>query len=298
MERSIKDTMRSEKEMFDLLISTAREDERILAAYLEGSRTVPGVPKDIFQDYDLVYVVKETRSFIEDRKWIDRFGERLYMQYPDDGFWASGNQDHCYGWLMQFVDGNRLDLHVCTLPYVKEQIKKEEPYQILLDKVECLPVPDEVSDRAYWVKKPSMEEFRAVCNEFWWCLNNVAKGLWRDEIPYVMEMLDFVIRPMLFQVISWKAGIEYDFSISVGKGGKYLRKYLPGAVYESYLRTYPAGEIVAIWKSVFEMCTLFDTVAREVGKNLGFPYQEEEAENSRTYLDHVSRLPVDAKVIY
>ena len=55
---------------------------------------------------------------------------------------------------------------------------------------------------------------------------------------------------------------------------------------------------MAIWKSVFEMCTLFDTVAREVGKNLGFPYQEEEAENSRTYLDHVSRLPVDAKVIY
>ena len=53
--------MRSEKEMFDLLISTAREDENILAAYLEGSRTVPGVPKDIFQDYDLVYVVKETR---------------------------------------------------------------------------------------------------------------------------------------------------------------------------------------------------------------------------------------------
>ena len=36
--------MRSEKEMFELLISTARNDERILAAYLEGSRTVPQVP--------------------------------------------------------------------------------------------------------------------------------------------------------------------------------------------------------------------------------------------------------------
>ena len=115
--------MRSEKEMFDLLISTAREDENILAAYLEGSRTVPGVPKDIFQDYDLVYVVKETRPFIEDRKWIDRFGERLYMQYPEEGFWDNGNHENCYGWLMQFADGNRLDLHVCTLSYVKEQLK-------------------------------------------------------------------------------------------------------------------------------------------------------------------------------
>ena len=45
--------MRSEKEMFELLISTARDDERILAAYLEGSRTVPQVPRDIFQDYDV-----------------------------------------------------------------------------------------------------------------------------------------------------------------------------------------------------------------------------------------------------
>ena len=63
--------MRSEKEMFDLLISTAREDENILAAYLEGSRTVPGVPKDIFQDYDLVYVVKENQAFYR-RPEMDR----------------------------------------------------------------------------------------------------------------------------------------------------------------------------------------------------------------------------------
>ena len=62
--------MRSEKEMFDLLISTAREDENILAAYLEGSRTVPGVPKDIFQDYDLVYVVKEILSVLSTNIWM------------------------------------------------------------------------------------------------------------------------------------------------------------------------------------------------------------------------------------
>ncbi|HKM05313.1 MAG TPA: aminoglycoside 6-adenylyltransferase [Lachnospiraceae bacterium] len=41
-----------------------------------------------------------------------------------------------------------------------------------------------------------------LCNNFWWCLNNVAKGLWREEIPYTMDMISFHIRPMLinFQV--------------------------------------------------------------------------------------------------
>ena len=62
--------MRSEKEMFDLIIRTAEEDERIRAAYLGGSRVNPNVPRDIFQDYDVVYIVEETGSFRKDRSWM------------------------------------------------------------------------------------------------------------------------------------------------------------------------------------------------------------------------------------
>ena len=72
------------------------------------------------------------------------------MQYPEEGFWDNGNHENCYGWLMQFADGNRLDLHVCTLSYVKKQLKKGEPYQILFDKTGSLPVPEQVSDKIYW----------------------------------------------------------------------------------------------------------------------------------------------------
>lgn len=56
--------MRTEKEMYDLIISIAQSDERIQAVYLNGSRTNPNVPKDIFQDYDVVYVVTETKPFM------------------------------------------------------------------------------------------------------------------------------------------------------------------------------------------------------------------------------------------
>ena len=58
--------MRTEKEIRRLLLDTAAKDERIRAAYLEGSRVFPDIPKDIFQDYDVVYVVKETTSFQRD----------------------------------------------------------------------------------------------------------------------------------------------------------------------------------------------------------------------------------------
>ena len=69
--------MRSEKEMLDLIIDIANNDVRIRAAYLEGSRANPNVPKDLFQDYDVIYVVMETKSFREDKEWINRFGKRL-----------------------------------------------------------------------------------------------------------------------------------------------------------------------------------------------------------------------------
>ena len=51
---------------------------------MNGSRTNENVPKDIFQDYDIVYVVEDTESFIENKDWIKIFGEILYMQYPDE----------------------------------------------------------------------------------------------------------------------------------------------------------------------------------------------------------------------
>ncbi|MCG8501592.1 MAG: aminoglycoside 6-adenylyltransferase, partial [Firmicutes bacterium] len=58
--------MRTEREMFDLILSVADNDERIRAVYMNGSRTNPNVGKDIYQDYDIVFMVSETKSFLED----------------------------------------------------------------------------------------------------------------------------------------------------------------------------------------------------------------------------------------
>lgn len=58
--------MRTEQEMMDLILDTAKSDNRVLAAYLKGSRTNPKAPRDCYRDFDVMYVVTETRSFIQD----------------------------------------------------------------------------------------------------------------------------------------------------------------------------------------------------------------------------------------
>ncbi len=287
--------MRSEKEMLDLIITVANNDTRIRAAYLEGSRANPNAPKDIFQDYDVVYVVTETRSFREDKDWINQFGERLYMQYPEENIYYPSDVENCYGWLIQFTDGNRLDLHVKTLENAHNSL---ELYKLLSDKDNTMPQKQLVSDERYWVKKPMPEQFYCTCNEFWWCLNNVAKGLWRNEIPYVMDMINFQIRPMLRRLLEWKIGVDNNFSVNVGKSAKYMDKYLSKEIYEQYFQSYCIAQINAVWNAVFVMCDLFQKISLELSEKLNFQYDLTEARNSKSYLEHIKSLPSNAKEIY
>lgn len=293
--------MRGEKEMMDLILDVANKDDRIRGVYLNGSRTNPNAPKDIFQDYDFVYVVTETASFIEDEDWIDIFGERLYMQLPEKMDKILGHEsdcDNCYGYLIQLADGNRVDFHLQTLTYSIKDMLKDRLCIILLDKDGALPRIPAATDKDHWVVQPSEAEYLCCCNEFWWVLNNVGKGLWRREILYVMDMLNQHVRPELLRMIAWYVGVNHNFSGSIGKSGKYLYKYLSQEEMARLLRTFSGGNIEAIWNCVFEMCGMFDEMAGMVGDKLGFNYNKTEAYNSRLYLDCVYELPADAGEIF
>lgn len=290
--------MRSEQEMMDLILSVAKEDARIRAVYMNGSRTNPNAPRDIFQDYDIVYVVNETGAFRSDKTWIDRFGERLYMQLPEENVFYQSEIHSCYGWLIQFSDGNRLDLHVSTLEHVLKGIQGDRLCKILVDKDDCLPVMPEATDEDFWVQRPTERQFLDTCNEFWWCLNNVAKGLWREEISYVMDMINHVVRPQLIRLLEWKIGFEAEFSVSIGKSGKYMDKWLDEEIWQLFLKTYSSSKIDEIWDAVFIMCDLFNVVAREISGRMAVSYNQDEADNSLKFLRDVRLLPKEATSIY
>jgi aminoglycoside 6-adenylyltransferase len=150
--------MRNEKEMFDLILRIAREDERIRAVYMNGSRTNPKAPNDIFQDYDFVYVVTETASFIKNKTWINIFGDLLMIQEPDRNDQAVGidmDFDLSYRYLMLFTDGNRIDLHIETKESMNIGYISDKLTVPLLDKDGCLPYIPAATDIDYHVKKPT-----------------------------------------------------------------------------------------------------------------------------------------------
>lgn len=290
--------MRDESTMYRLFMDIANADERILAVYMNGSRTNPNVPNDIFQDYDIVFVVKETRPFIEDKEWIRRFGNILYMQYPDESPNDPSDKENSYGWLMQFDDGVRVDLTAQTVSYAREHIHDDKLCRILLDKEKILPAIPESTDADHYVKKPTQAQFLACINEFWWCSNNIAKGLWRGEMPYVQDMTNFVVRKQLEKMFSWKVGILTGFGVSVGKSAKYLYRWTGEEEYQRYLHTYFGGDVEEAWSAVFAMGELFDEVTKYVADGLGYAYDPAEGQAAAAYLKHVHELPKDAAQVY
>lgn len=293
--------MRTEKEMFELILDVARCDARVRAAYLNGSRANPNAKKDIFQDYDVVYVVKEMASFLRDGDWIRVFGDILIMQEPDKldaSLGADMDFSEHYTYLMQFTDGNRIDLTIQSIEHMKKEYGTDRLTIPLLDKDGILKPIASPTDSEFWVKKPSEAEYRACCNEFFWVTPYCAKGLWRNELLYANEMLFHYALKELKKMFAWYAGIQTGFCVSMGKADKLLSEYLPEKAWNGLTRVFCADSIDNAWDALLTAYALFAEYAKKVGEALSYSYDAIEAENSLTYARQVHKLPSDATKIF
>ncbi len=289
--------MRSENEMYELILATARADERIRAVVLNGSRANPNAPGDFFQDFDVVYVVTELDSFKQDPQWFGNFGERMIFQFPDDMGDPPAEDWGGYGVLMQFADGNRIDLGLVPLENMA-QCLDDSLSVALLDKDGILPHFPAPNEGDYVPKPPTAKAFGDCTNEFWWVCPYVAKGLWRREILYARFMLDEVVREQLWKILAWHIGLKTGFQVDPGKYGKYYQRYLEPAIWEQLLRTYAAGTYEATWQALFEMGELFRALAIPLAAHYGFEYPHDDDARVWTHLHHVRDLPRDAAEMY
>lgn len=289
--------MRTENEMLQLILQFAQESEHIRAVIMNGSRVNPNVPKDVFQDYDIVYVVTSLQSFINDRSWIKRFGELIIMQTPDEMSPEASEPFHKFVFLMQFTDGNRIDLTYFAADQMAA-LGRDSLSVLLLDKDGIIAPFAEPSNRDYLPEPPTSTEFAHCCNEFWWVSTYIAKGLWRRELAYAKYMFDRPVRDMLIKMLQWHIGVKTDFAVDSGKCGKYFETYLEPDQWAAFVRTYPDGEYGNMWNGLFVMCELFRETALEVAHHFGYRYAVEEDERVTAHLAHVRELPPYAEGIY
>lgn len=289
--------MRTEQEMMKLILDYALQDNRVRAVGMNGSRVNGNAPRDIFQDYDIVYFVTEKESFLSDPGWVNWFGEILIMQTPEGMSLFPPELGERYTYLMQFTDGTRIDLMLAPLSFAQEYVKEDTLTVLLLDKDGIFPPLPEPDDRIHHVKRPNAACYYDCCNEFLWTACYVAKGLWRDEFLYAAYHLEQCVRAMLLQMLEWEAGFKTGFSVSAGKCRKYLKRYLPAETMRRLEQTYAAGSKEDIWKALYLCFDLFQQSGTAVGTGLGYSFPEALCENVRRYVRRIEQLPADASSI-
>ena len=170
--------MRTDQEMLELILGTAKKLQVDAVAPLSGSRTDTKAPKDEFQDYDVVYVVYDIDNLTSDLAWLDQFGTRIIEQHN-----ILGNRRL---YLMLFEDGNRIDLTLCPKDYINEWVDSEAGFTVLEDKKGIFETYSP-SPQRYWTAPASATDFDKSCNEFWWVSTYVVKGICRNQLIYATD---------------------------------------------------------------------------------------------------------------
>ncbi|MDZ5783517.1 aminoglycoside 6-adenylyltransferase [Marinococcus luteus] len=275
--------------MMALIMETAREDERVRAAALSGSRAAAGDSSaDLFSDFDIIYFVENMEQMIQDRGWLEVFGEPLIMQTPDEMNLYREPLGESFAFLMLFQDGNRIDLTLKHASSRYEHWKQDGLTRCLLDKdnpASDFPAP---TDIGYKTMEPEEGFFQQCCNEFWWVAVYVVKGWGRREMLYAQAHLN-IIRRMLVQMLQWKVVLEKKTSVNFGQEAKYLEKYLGHKNNRELAATYAAGSYDSIWASLQTAMVMFERESASIADKCGFALNEQEGRRVKQYIKEVKR---------
>ncbi|KRL53879.1 aminoglycoside 6-adenylyltransferase [Furfurilactobacillus rossiae] len=266
-------TQRSAQEMMTLIQSVAEKDDNIRAIGMEGSRNNPAAHQDQFADFDITYFVKDPTPFRQNDDWLNVFGERLMMQKPT-GALFSGTMQPWYPYLMQFTDGNRLDLKIACVGDMEAYLAAEHLNTVIFDKDHPVQAQPETSDWDFHIAQPTEEDYQNCVNEFFWVSLYVMKGLKRGELLYANQYMETPVRAELLKMLEWSVGVNTNFQISVGKNDSRLKDKLPTEDYDKLIGTYRLDSTAATWQSLQTASQLFIETARIVADQLGFDFPE------------------------
>lgn len=279
----------------EFIITTAKNDDRIRAVVMNGSRVDPGALVDRLSDFDIIFFVHNIQSFTSDHNWIERiFGPILIMQKPDD--WFNHPYDYSgiepFTYLMHFVNGIRLDLTLVDLENIPASYRGNdlEAGVILVKKDDMESFEWHFNIDKFIVKKQSSKQFTDTVNEFFWLATYVAKGIRRDQFLFVKNIREYFQAEMLLTMLGWSAGIDYDFKFSTGNLNKYLQKYLPQQEWQKLVKCLSSSSLTTAFQDERDMMALFNAHAIKVAHFWGFPYESDLIDQISKYLDEVEEM--------
>ena len=288
------------KEMEDpeqFIVQWAQARTDIRAVLITSTRAIQDAKRDMLSDYDVILIVESIRPYVEDRSWINDFGDVLVV------YWDPVYPHPVYGIDMianvtQYASGLKIDFTLQPVDLFREIIAAPElpaeldaGYRVLLDKDGLTRSMLPPTGKGYIPKPPTFETYQILINDFFSDVPYVAKCLWRDELMPARWCLDFDMRYAYLQkVLEWRVEMDQNWSLPVGVNGKGLKEHLPPELWSHLEGIFAGAGIEENWNALMNMIALFRRVAVEVGEHLGYTYPYELDRNVTAYAERIRQL--------
>jgi aminoglycoside 6-adenylyltransferase len=286
-----------------LIIEWVESQAEVRAVLLTSTRAVPGAHVDALSDHDVILIVQDIRPFVEDRTWINDFGEVLVVYwdpvYPDPDFGIEKIAN-----VTQYASGLKIDFTLWPVSLFEKIVaapalpaELDAGYRVLLDKDGLTTSLLSPTGKAYIPKPPTLETYLTQINDFFSDPPYVAKCLWRGELLPAKWCLDYDMKHVyLRQFLEWRAAIDHDWSVPTGSLGKGLKRLLPPDIWAELEQCYAGARPEDNWEALANTMALFRRVAIEVGTHLGYTYPYELDRRVSEYVERLKQLepPTDS----
>jgi aminoglycoside 6-adenylyltransferase len=279
------------------IIEWAKSQDAIRAVLLTSTRAFPGAHVDALSDHDVILIVLDIQPFVEDRTWLNDFGDVLVAYwdpvFPDPEFGIDRTAN-----VTQYASGLKIDFtllpvslfeKIIAAPTLPEEL--DAGYRVLLDKDSLTASMLPSTGQAYIPRPPTPDAYLTWVNDFFSDAPYVAKCLWRGELLPMKWCLDYDMKHIyLRQVLEWRAGMDHNWSVPTGSLGKGLRRLLPPDIWAELERCYAGTRPEENWEALANTMALFRRVAIEVGDHLGYTYPYDLDRRVAAYVERIKQL--------
>jgi aminoglycoside 6-adenylyltransferase len=259
------------------IVAWAEAEEAVRLLVLTSTRARPEGAPDALSDYDVIVALTDLAAF-----------DPLAYGTPA-ARWGDEHEVHGTTTLFRGVvyeDGTKIDwtLWPADVPELVAQHGLNDNldvgYRVLLDKDGTTARWAGPTFRAHIPAKPTLADYEALVEEFWWSVTYVAKARARGERLFSRFALDVdVTHGALRRMLEWAIEVERDWSWKPGAYGRGLEQELPAET---------VAELDAAAGSLERTIMLFRRVAHEVADALDYTYPRRADDTVSAYVEKLS----------
>jgi len=275
--------------LLPVIIDWSTKQSDIRAVILGGSHIQPTASPDALSDLDVVVYSTRLNRYTSSDAWISSIAPVwVYEVETADGYPQR---------LVIFDGGHKVDFCLRPFTLLEEEVRSQtvpswyhRGYTVLADKdglAARLPAP---SDRAPAPQPPTKQEFRRLCEMFWFEAYHVAKYLKREDLFTAKGVHTAMIFHQLLPMLEWYEKSKHGWQYDTSHLGHHMKTWLQPDIWEELQGAFSGLQSAVSWEALETSMSLFRRVATATAEGLQYSYPSQVDRNVSRFITSLHRV--------